>query len=848
MGAVKASIRIRPAWRCLALGLAACAWLAVAAPRASAADTTTRASRATVGVAAKRAKGLRAVIRRTRYGVPHIKAQSFRGLGFGYAYAFAQDNICTIADSYVTVAGERSRYFGPDGSWTFSGNGATYNNLDSDFFYGKINDSGIVEDLASRPPPEGPIPKLKAVVRGYVAGYNTYLRRKGVNHLPDARCRGADWVRRIKAIDVYRRFHQLGSLATAGAAIDGIAQAAPVLGLQQADAAEQRQARALKRLKEGDVDGFFPLESGSNAYGLGGDATSGPWRGLVLGNPHFPWDGAERLYQAQLTIPGKLNVSGGSLYGVPAVLIGNTRGLAWSHTVASAWRFTPFELTLVPGNPHAYLVDGQIHQMQATTVTVKVREADGSLGERTRTLYDTEYGPMLTSILGLPLFPWTPLKAFALGDANYENFRYLNHFLRTDMAQSVREYDRIERQYQGIPWVNSIAADRKGHAYYSMDGAIPNVPDSKATSCAGVLGLVTFPLLGLPVLDGARSACNWDVDADAVVDGIFGPAAIPRLFRDDYVHNANDSHWLSNPEQPLEGFERVIGDERTQRSLRTRLGLIMVQERLAGTDGLPGRGFTLRRLADVALGNRQYAGELWRGELLGVCQANATLVAQGACSALAAWDLHDDLDSPGAILFRRFASNLLGNFEFVPSGTDGGQYVGADVIWDVPFSPGDPVNTPRGLNTLNPLVSAALTDAVSDLEGAGIPLDGTLRDFQSDVRGGRRIPIHGGPGSLGVFNAINVDWDPSAGYPNVPHGSSFIAAMGFRKAKRKGRRRCPVRALTFVTYGESENQRSRHAGDYTRAFSRKHWNRVPFCEAEIRRDPKLKVKRVSRRR
>ena len=45
-----------------------------------------------------------ATITRTKYGVPHIKAKTWQGLGFGYAYAFAQDNICTIADSYVTVA------------------------------------------------------------------------------------------------------------------------------------------------------------------------------------------------------------------------------------------------------------------------------------------------------------------------------------------------------------------------------------------------------------------------------------------------------------------------------------------------------------------------------------------------------------------------------------------------------------------------------------------------------------------------------------------------------------------------------------------------------------------------
>ena len=44
---------------------------------------------------------------------------------------------------------------------------------------------------------------------------------------------------------------------------------------------------------------------------------------------------------------------------MPLVLIGHTDNLAWSHTVSTAYRFTPFEETLVPGSPTTYLYDGQ---------------------------------------------------------------------------------------------------------------------------------------------------------------------------------------------------------------------------------------------------------------------------------------------------------------------------------------------------------------------------------------------------------------------------------------------------------------------------------------------------------
>ncbi|MDQ3571520.1 MAG: penicillin acylase family protein [Actinomycetota bacterium] len=780
-----------------------------------------------------------AQISRTKYGVPHIKAKSIASLGFGVGYAFAEDNICTMADTYVTVNAQRSRYFGPDESYVFSGNGASYKNIDSDFYFQKIKKQKLVEELMSRPPPEGPLPFVRKGVRGYVAGYNRYLRKTGVDNIPDPRCRGAEWVKPIRKIAAYRRFFQLGILASSGAAISGISAAAPVLPTSAA-AAERKQARALERLEEGDVEGF-PIDSGSNAYGLGSEATRNG-KGMVLGNPHFPWDGAARLYQMHLTIPGRLNVSGAGLYGVPLVLIGHTRGLAWSHKVASAWRFTPYELVLNPLDSHQYLLDGRFVDMEPTTVRVKALTPEGELATQARTLYDTEFGPMFDSLLGLDLFPWTPVKGFALKDVNFQNFRYLNHFALNNKAQSVPAYDRIQRRYQGIPWVNSVAADRNGRAYYSMGGAIPNVPDVKAgPACSGLLGLAVFPLTGIPVLDGSRTECDWNDDETAVAPDIFGPDSIPSLTRRDYVTNGNDSHWLSNPEEPLTGFDRIIGDEGTQRSLRTRLGLKMVQERIAGTDGLKGRRFTLRNLARVALGNRQYAGELWREPLVAYCEGQPALVAAGACTALEDWNGRNNLRSRGAVLFQRFAQKLFGSFQGLPSGVSSTNYLGMDVVYTQPYSAADPVNTPAGLNTAIPQVGQALNNAVADLQAAGIPMNARLGRYQYEERAGERVPIHGGPGTVGIFNAINSAWNPQKGYSDIPHGTSFIAAMGFRK------RGCPARSLSFVTYGQSENARSPHATDYMRAFSRKRWNEVPFCAGQVRRAA-LDRYRVSKRR
>src|SRR5437764_10904665 len=226
----------------------------------------------------------------------------------------------------------------------------------------------------------------------------------------------------------------------------------------------------------------------------------------------------------QLTIPGQVDVTGAALYGVPAINIGHTATVAWSHTVSTAFRFTPYQLTLVPGDPTSYFQDGQPVAMDPRTVSVMAKQPDGSLAKVTRTLWWTRYGPVFDNLVGVPL-PWTPTTAFAIRDANVDNFgRVLNHFFEVNQARTVADVLRILKTYEGIPWVNTIAADRWGHALYADIGTIPNVTDSEAQTCDTALGQATFADLGLPVLDGSRTACDWATDADSVVPGIFGPS------------------------------------------------------------------------------------------------------------------------------------------------------------------------------------------------------------------------------------------------------------------------------------------------------------------------------------
>jgi acyl-homoserine-lactone acylase len=195
----------------------------------------------------------------------------------------------------------------------------------------------------------------------------------------------------------------------------------------------------------------------------------------------------------------------------------------------------------------------------------------------------------------------------------------------------------------------------------------------------------------------------------------------------------------------------------------------------------------------------------------------------GACPALAAWDLHDDLDSSGAVLFRRFATRLLAPIAGL---------VSDPTIYTTPFDAANAVETPSGLNVLNPKVQQALADAVSDLDAAGIPLDAPLRGYQYERRGDEKIPVHGGPHGVGAFNVITAPWVGSgadAGFPNVIHGSSFVMVTQFTDGCADDR--------SILTYSQSENSNSAHWADQNRMFSEKQWVDPAFCPAEVDSEP-----------
>lgn len=760
-----------------------------------------------------------AQIQRTSYGIPHIRASDWGSLGYGYGYAFAEDNLCVLAQDVLVATGTQSRFFGPAG-----------NNVAEDWVYAMVNSDARTqsswEELDS---------SSQELVRGYAAGYNRYLRDTGVDGL-DPACRDEAWVRPIDQFDILKVLAKLTLRAGTANFILSLAGAEPPAAIVAQKKAlspragmNEQQAREL--LAQTTLPDFSVERFGSNAVALGQDLTGGA--GALLGNPHFPWFGIERFYAVHLTLPGRYDVMGSSMFGSPLVNIGFSRHVAWSHTVSTGRRFVLRELHLSPGDPTAYMIDGEVESMTTQTVSIDVLMADGSLASFPHTFYFTRFGPVM--ILP-PLANWTVTNAYALTDVNLDNVRGLKQYREMGQSRNVHQFDDALSSNLAIPWVNTVTADKDGGAFYADITTVPHVTDAKLAVCANTFVAQVLSSARVYTLDGSTSACDLGTDPDAPQPGIFGPSNLPSLHRSDYVQNSNNSYWLSNPEAPLEGFPQIMGtDEGGLQGFRTRLGITQIRDRIAGTDDQPGDGFDRQWLQDVLYANRHYSGEIMLAGVLTLCGEEDMNVdigggemvdVSGACSVLDQWDGRNNLESVGTHVWRDLWSRMRGIAD----------------VYAVPFDVGDPANTPRNVNLTNEAVRdsvmVTLGQTTKHYGDLSIPLDVPWGQIHFDSRqDGAIIPIHGGSGGSGVYNAIGAG-GPIAGVGFTPifAGSSYIQAVGFKPNGPDAR--------AIVTYSQSTNVESPHFSDMTQLFSDYGWVRMPFKQGDIRADPHFSEIRI----
>lgn len=713
-------------------------------------------------------------IRWTSYGIPHVLAQDWGSLGYGFSYAAAVDGVCVFARELVTANGTMSADFGPSekhfASDVFHRSTLTAQRL-------ALHRAALSADALE-------------YNEGFKDGYNRYLRDHA-GKLP-ASCNGENWVRPMEDGDLDRMLVAFGIRYGLGQFIDGIASAAP------SDTALNQVA-----FDAGELQGI-----GSNAVAVGSSHTASG-RGLLLGNPHYPWHGPARFHLIHVTIPGVVDAMGARLLAGHFIAIGFNRDVAWTHTVSTAARFTLFELELNPDNPMQYRYGEEYRDIEP--VTVVVPGAGENAQARSHTSYVTHFGPVIESA-GLP---WSSETAYVVRDAIVDNGTSSPTYFALQSARSVEDVEAAISQ-QGTFFVNTIAADRAGNAFYGDLSATPNLNLTALGQCRRMVEGLPARVL---VLDGSDPDCDWQADPRSAVSGNLPPADMPRASSTEYFTNSNDSYWLSNPDRRLEGFSPVIGDEGTARSLRTRAGLTFVDEAISH-----GKKLAPKDLQDILLSHRHFSAELFLDDLLSVCDQPGDNIS-ASCGVLSSWDRTAGVDSRGTHVWTEFWEQA----RRIPE------------LYSVPFDSADPVNTPRGMALDNlqvrQSVISALAAAQSKLTAAGIALDARWGDIQFTERNGERIGIPGGVGRHGVFSYIVTGFSEK-GYTPIVHGNSYIQVIGWDDVGN-------LDARGILTYSQSPESDSPHYADQTLMYSKGEMIRFPFTEVEIQADPGLRVLTLS---
>jgi acyl-homoserine-lactone acylase len=767
-------------------------------------------------------------VTRDSSGIPHIVAKSFTALGYGEGYAFAQDNLCTFANDIVTVEGQRSKYFGPNGTAVNYSAGTSSSNLDSDLYWRYVQASGLINRELTAKPPNGLLPQVRQIYSGYVEGYNRYLKS---GQLRDRACKGKPWVHPITLTDMILRGEQIVTEGSAQQFVPGIVAAAPpgvaTTGVVTTGVAHARRTSAgtfnlaALRAQFGDQ---ADRAQGSNGIGLGSlDTRSG--HGMVLANPHFPWRGTERFWMAQLDVPGSYDVEGGTLMGFPLIGIGFNRHMAWTHTVSTTRRFVAYQLNLVPGDPTSYYLNGKATKMGVVTVTLHY-------GGKTvkHTFYTTHWG--LVTEVPQASYGWDTNHAYALYDVVADDGpRAADQYLRMGQATSVRGLYNVEAKWLAIPTFNTIAADDHGNAYYADLGDTPAVSQAEINACTpSGLPMLVFEAARVVTLDGSRTSCAPANFSGTPQKGIFTAKYMPHTFRRDYVENSNDSYWLANPTHPMTGFSPIIGLTGTVQGLRTRIGNMMIAARVAGTDGLGPAKFTIETLQRMWEGDKSEEAALVLKQLVADCQTHPSQVASdgktinlaSACAALAGYNGTGLLNAKGGWLFNVWSA-LDGDSNF----------------YTTPFNPAQPLTTPAGLNLGTPSAPATplkwLADAVENLDAHGVPLDASYGQVQHAPQS-RKIAIPGC--DTGCFNAIYSPVAPSsspvdqAPYAQVYDGSSLVMTTELNPSG-------PV-SQGILTYSQASDPTSRWYENLTKLYAARRWVKLPYTGAELKRDHPLK--------
>jgi penicillin amidase len=231
---------------------------------------------------------------------------------------------------------------------------------------------------------------------------------------------------------------------------------------------------------------------------------------LLAGDPHLDLTLPSIWYEMHIVVPGQLDVAGVGFPGVPGVVIGFNRDVAWTFTnTGSDVNDYYAEVVDDASRPSRYRVDGAWRPLEKRVELY--RDLLGAV-IRTDTLYFTHRGPM-TRLAG----KWVSMRWTA-----YEPSSENENFLRAGRAKNASQW--LEAMSTFIaPTQNGLVADRSGNIAIRSVGHYPVRPgdgrgdvirdgSSSASDWTGYLPLSKYPYSMNPPQGFLSSANQQPVD------------------------------------------------------------------------------------------------------------------------------------------------------------------------------------------------------------------------------------------------------------------------------------------------------------------------------------------------
>jgi penicillin amidase len=231
----------------------------------------------------------------------------------------------------------------------------------------------------------------------------------------------------------------------------------------------------------------------SNAWAVHGSRTESG-KPILCNDPHLAHRAPGVFYLARMvTHNGRVDVTGGTFPGLPAVLIGHNQRVAWSMTTSFADTQDLVRVSVDPEDPRRYSVDGESKQMRSRTE--RFMAGDRELGSEE--LLGTVFGPILPSVWDSRKEPGNVYALMWSGFDGQASARQFTSFW--DLARS-RGIGQARAALEGVNATQStLLATVDGDIGFHLMGTIPvraraerlDLPRDGRSAAAGWSGNLT---------------------------------------------------------------------------------------------------------------------------------------------------------------------------------------------------------------------------------------------------------------------------------------------------------------------------------------------------------------------